>query len=199
MHLDKLRHWIQSAVAFLGGLGIFAIAFLDSSVLSFPVINDLLVIQLSLKNPMRMPYYALMATLGSVAGCLFLYYLARKGGEAMFNRHAGRRAERVRGWVVRNEFLSIAIPAILPPPAPFKVFIIAAGVFRVPVRMFALTLLLVRGLRYLGVGFLAIRYGAVATHFLVEHKLEVTVVALAIVLFIYLLARLFLHPARSQA
>src|ERR1700692_2846912 len=77
--------WLQAIVASAGGLGLFLIAFLDSSVLTFPVINVLLLIDLSIRNPARMPYYAAMATVGSVAGCLLLYYIARKGGEAMFH------------------------------------------------------------------------------------------------------------------
>jgi len=84
-----LPRWLQGIVAATGGLGLFLIAFLDSSVLTFPVINDLLLIDLSIRFPSRMPYYAGMATLGSVGGCLLLYYIARKGGEAMFRRMRG--------------------------------------------------------------------------------------------------------------
>ena len=76
-YLDKLPPWLGTAVASAGGLGIFLIAFLDSSVLTFPVVNDLLVIQLSITYPAKMPYYALMATLGSVLGCVLLYYFAK--------------------------------------------------------------------------------------------------------------------------
>src|SRR5438045_550455 len=90
-----LPHWLQAAVAAGGGLGLFLIAFLDSSVLTFPVINDLLVIDLSIRFPARMPYYATMATLGSVGGCVMLYYIARKGGEAMFRKQAGPRADKI--------------------------------------------------------------------------------------------------------
>src|SRR5580704_6494739 len=94
--------WLQAIVASAGGLGIFLIAFLDSSVLTFPVINDLLVINLSVRNPARMPYYAAMATLGSVAGCLLLYYIAKKGGEAMFHKNAGARGRKIHAWTKRN-------------------------------------------------------------------------------------------------
>src|ERR1700730_16493663 len=91
-----LPRWLQGIVASTGGLGLFLIAFLDSSVLTFPVINDLLLIDLSIHNPSRMPYYAVMATIGSVAGCLVVYYMARKGGEAMFHKQAGPRAQTIR-------------------------------------------------------------------------------------------------------
>src|SRR6266849_6189841 len=93
-----LPHWLQAIVASTGGMGLFLIAFLDSSVLTFPVINDLLLIDLSIHFPARMPYYAGMATLGSVGGCLLLYFIARKGGEAMFRKNAGARAERIQAW-----------------------------------------------------------------------------------------------------
>src|SRR3981189_1310004 len=90
--------WLQAIVVSAGGLGLFLIAFLDSSVLTFPVINDLLLIDLSIRFPARMPYYAGMATLGSVGGCLLLYYMACKGGQAMFQKHAGPRAQRIQEW-----------------------------------------------------------------------------------------------------
>lgn len=198
MNFSKLPGWLRGAVASTGGLGLFLVAFLDSSVLTFPVINDLLVIQYSIWNPARMPYYALMATLGSVAGCIFLYFLARKGGEVMFHRHAGARAERIRGWIVRNEFLAVLVAAMLPPPTPFKIFVIAAGVFEIPLKTFALALLVARGIRYFGEGFLAVRYGQAATHFLLDHRLEAALVTLAVVLLSYLLSRLLLHPPRPR-
>jgi membrane protein YqaA with SNARE-associated domain len=199
MGLSHFRAWLQAAAASLGGAGLFLVGFFDSSVLSFPFINDLLLIHFSIERPARMPYYALMATLGSLAGCFWLYYLAKKGGEAMYRRRAGRRAERVRAWVMRNRFLSVAVPAILPPPMPFKPFVLAAGVFQVPVGSFALALLAGRGLRYFAEGFLAIRYGAAGTRYLVEHKLEFTLIVIATIALTYLVTRwVFKEPAKKQ-
>ena len=193
-----LPHWLQAIVASTGGLGLLLIAFLDSSVLSFPIINDLLLIDLTIQNPARMPYYAAMATLGSVAGCLFLYYLARKGGEAMFHKHAGPRARHIHAWINRNGFVSILVTALLPPPTPFKVFVIAAGALEMPVRTFVLGLLAARAIRFFGEGFLAIRYGDQAGQFLLTHKLEVTGIVLLVVLALYLASRLaFRRPPVS--
>jgi membrane protein YqaA with SNARE-associated domain len=185
-----LPHWLQAIVASAGGLGLFLIAFLDSSVLTFPVINDLLLIDLSIRNPARMPYYAAMATVGSVGGCLLLYYLARRGGEAMFQKHAGPRAQTIRAWTKRNGFLSILVTALLPPPNPFKIFVIAAGAFEMPVQTFVLGLFAARGIRFFGEGFLAIRYGDQASRFLLTHKLEVTGITLLVVLTVYLAMRM---------
>jgi membrane protein YqaA with SNARE-associated domain len=185
-----LPRWLQGIVASGGGLGLFLIAFLDSSVLTFPVINDLLLIDLSIRNPARMPYYAAMATLGSVGGCVLLYYLARKGGEAMFRKHAGPRAQRIHVWIKRNGFVCILVTALLPPPNPFKIFVIAAGALEMPVRTFVIGLLVARGLRFFGEGLLAVKYGEQGTQFLLTHKLEVAGVALAVVLGLYLASRL---------
>jgi membrane protein YqaA with SNARE-associated domain len=190
--------WLQAIVASAGGLGLFLIAFLDSSVLTFPVINDLLLIDLSIRNPARMPYYAAMATLGSVGGCLLLYYLARKGGEAMFHKHAGPRAQQIHAWIDRNGFLSILVTALLPPPTPFKVFVIAAGALEMPVRTFALGLLAARAIRFFGEGFLAIRYGDQASQFLLTHKLEVAGIVVGAVLCLYLLSLVALRPQRAS-
>lgn len=181
--------WLQAIVATAGGFGLFLIAFLDSSVLTFPIINDLLLIDLSIRNPARMPYYAAMATLGSVGGCLLLYYLARKGGEAMFHKHAGPRALSIHAWIKRNGFVSILVTALLPPPNPFKVFVIAAGALEMPVRSFVIGLLVARGLRFFGEGYLAVRYGDQALPFLLTHKLDVVIGALLVVVTIYLASR----------
>ena len=109
----------------LGAPGLFLISFLDSSVLTFPVINDLLLIEFSIQHPARMVLYALMAASGSVLGCVLLYFIARKGGEAFFHKRAGDRALTIRHWVEENGFGGMLVAALLPPPTPFKVFVFA--------------------------------------------------------------------------
>jgi membrane protein YqaA with SNARE-associated domain len=154
------------------------------------VINDLLLIDLSVRYPARMPYYAAMATLGSVGGCVLLYYIARKGGEAMFRKQAGPRAEKIRLWIKNNGFISIIATALLPPPTPFKVFVIAAGALEMPLRTFVLGLLVARGIRFFGEGFLAVKYGNQAGPYLLTHKFVVAGVTLGIVVFLYLASRI---------
>ncbi len=193
---SKLGVWKQKIVAFAGGLGapgLFLISFLDSSVLTFPIINDLLLIQLSILHPARMPLYAFMATLGSVLGCVVLYFLARKGGEALFHRKAGNQAHAIRHWVERNGFVGMLIAALLPPPTPFKIFVFAAAVFEVPLFSFTSAITLARLFRYFGIGYLAIRYGSDAISYLTHHKLRVTVFVIALVTLSYALSRLLLR------
>jgi membrane protein YqaA with SNARE-associated domain len=196
MNFGKVPVWLRALVSALGGAGLFVAAFLDSSVLSFPVLNDLLLIQLSVQHPLRMPYYALLATSGSVAGCLLLYFLAAKGGEVMFRRRAGARAGRIRDWVNRNSFLSLAIPSILPPPLPFKAFVIAAGVFGMPRSTFVIALVAGRGLRYFGEGFLAVHYRAEASRYLAQHTLQFTLIVVGLVLLGYLVSRLIFREGQ---
>lgn len=194
--------WKQKIVAFAGGLGapgLFLISFLDSSVLTFPVINDLLLIELSIQRPARMAVYASMAALGSVLGCVLLYFLARKGGEALFRRKAGTRAETIRRWVEKNGFGGMLVAALLPPPTPFKFFVLAAGVFEMPLISFASAIALARAFRYFGIGYLAVRYGAEALPYLGRHKVRVAVAAVVLVGVSYGLSRLLLGGAQPGA
>jgi membrane protein YqaA with SNARE-associated domain len=194
--ISKLSAWKQKIVAFAAGVGapgLFLISFLDSSVLTFPVINDLLLVELCIRHPARMPLYALMATLGSVLGCVLLFFLAEKGGEALFHKHAGDRAQAIHNWVVHNGFGGMLIAALLPPPTPFKVFVIAAGVFEVPLISFASAIMLARVIRYFGVGFLAIRYGQDALPFLRQHKWGVTLGLIAVAIASYGVSRVVLR------
>jgi len=191
-----LNQWKQKILAFAGGLGapgLFLISFLDSSVLTFPVINDLLVIELSINRPERMPLYALLAMLGSVLGCVVLFYLAEKGGEALFHKHAGDRAPAIRNWVVKNGFGGMLFAALLPPPTPFKVFVVAAGVFEVPLGSFVAAVALARAMRYFGIGYLAVRYGKQTMPYLQHHRFKVVLVLVALGLVSYVLSQVVLR------
>jgi membrane protein YqaA with SNARE-associated domain len=147
----------------IGGPGLLAIAFLDSSFLSLPQINDILVVLMVTKNKAWMPYYAVMATLGSVAGCYVIYYLAEKGGEAFLRKRlrAGH-TERALAVYRRHGLLALIVPALLPPPAPFKLFVLMAGVAGVRPLHFVGAIALARGARYFALGLLAIWYGDAA-------------------------------------
>ena len=193
---SSLSGWKAKVVAFAGGLGapgLFLISFLDSSVLTFPVINDLLLIELSIEHPARMPLYAFMAALGSVLGCVALYFIARKGGEALFHRRAGKHAHAIRHWVERNGFVGMLVAALLPPPTPFKFFVFAAGVFEVPLFSYTTAITVARLFRYFGVGYLAVRFGADAMPYLIQHKLQVTVFVILLVIVSYVFSRVLLR------
>lgn len=153
-------NWVYGVALSLGGPGLFVIAFLDSSFISLPQINDLLVVLMVVRHKALMPYYAAMATAGSVAGCYVLYRVAERGGEA-FVRKRLKAGPTVRALALyeRHGVLALMVAALLPPPAPFKVFVLLAGVAAVRPLKFVTAIAAARGLRYFVLGALAIRYG----------------------------------------
>jgi membrane protein YqaA with SNARE-associated domain len=161
--VQSFINWISAIAAVLGGPGIFLVAFLDSSFVSLPQINDVLVVLMVTQNKAWMPYYAAMATLGSVAGCYVIYYLAEKGGEAFLRKRLNEKhMNRTLALYRKHGMLALMVPALLPPPAPFKLFVLAAGVANVRPAQFVLAIAIARGLRYLGLGLLAVYYGDAA-------------------------------------
>ena len=154
----------------LGGVGLFVIALLDSSFLSFPQVNDLLIIVLSTKFPERMPYYASMTTIGSIIGCYLLYGVARRGGEVFLRKRVkGRYANRAIALYQRHGLLAVVVPSLLPPPVPFKVFVLLAGAAAVSPIRFGIAVAIGRGIRYFGQGYLAVLYGEQAAEFMKAH------------------------------
>jgi uncharacterized membrane protein YdjX (TVP38/TMEM64 family) len=124
--------------------------------------------------------------------------LAKKGGEAFFHRHAGGKAGKIKNWVDQNGFLSIFIPAILPPPLPFKPFVLAEGVFQVPLRTFVLGVLLGRGLRYAIEGVLAVLYGDAALDFLLTHSKAFALWIVGILIVLYIVTHLTFRDAPAK-
>ncbi|MBI4262781.1 MAG: VTT domain-containing protein [Acidobacteria bacterium] len=177
-------NWIYGFALAIGGPGLFAIAFLDSSFLSLPQINDILVVLMVTQNKSAMAYYAAMATAGSVAGCYVIYVLAERGGEAFRRRHErSARTERVLALYRRHGALALIVPALLPPPMPFKLFVLMAGVAGVRPLPFVFAIAVARGARYLAFGVLAIWYGDAALELMRTRGREVALwLAAAIVL-----------------
>ena len=164
---EAFTSWVEGFASSLGGPGLFVVAFLDSSFISLPEINDFLVVLLVTQNKPLMPYYAAMATLGSITGCLVLYTLGRRGGEAiLWKRFTGPQIERAMKPFQRYGVVAIIVPALMPPPFPFKVFVLLSGIVRVPRLPFSGAVAVGRGVRYFGEGVLAVRYGDQAIEFL---------------------------------
>lgn len=172
--MKRFLTWVQAWATALGGPGLFIIGFLDSSFLSFPELNDLLVIGLVMQHPHRLLYYSLMATLGSVAGCYAIYYLARKGGQGFVEkRFKARHVEGGLNLFRKYGLLMLIVPALLPPPAPFKIFVLLAGVAAVPAWQFVTAIFAARFIRYFGEGLLAMYYGEHAITYLQSHGKEI--------------------------
>ena len=159
---DKITGGLAGVRDFLlayGPLGLFAIALLDSALIPLPAGPDVVMILLTLRNPSWMLIYAAAATVGSVAGCVILYYISRKAGRRALERFSEKKQARVKGMIDRYDALSVFVASILPPPFPFKLFVITSGVFRVSVVRFAIAIAVGRALRFLLEGYLAVKYG----------------------------------------
>jgi membrane protein YqaA with SNARE-associated domain len=171
-----MKHFIAWAQAFalsIGGLGLFSVAFIDASVLSLPEANDILIVYMVTKSPAFLLYYAAMATIGSVGGSLVVYYLGRRGGEALLRKQFTReQVERMQQRFQRYGVAAVVVPAMLPPPVPFKLFVLGAGAAGMRAGTFAWSVGLGRGLRYVAAGALAYFYGASAFEYVKRHGTE---------------------------
>jgi LPXTG-motif cell wall-anchored protein len=181
--MKRLAAWVEAFAMGLGGPGLFVAAFLDSSFLSLPQIVDLLLIWMVIRHKERMVFYALMATAGSAAGCLALYGVGRKGGEAFLRRRVKER-HLARGLATFNRYgvLAVAVPSVLPPPTPFKLFVLLAGAARVPVWQFLAAVAGGRFFRYFGQALLAAWYGEQAIEFIALHAGTVSWVVAGLIL-----------------
>lgn len=153
--LTKLTRFLVS----FGPLGLLAIAFLDSVLIPMPGGVDAVLLLLSASRPSWMLIYVAAAVIGSTAGCVVLYYISRRAGHRALARFSESKQKRVKDWIDRYDALSVLVASLLPPPFPFKLFVVSAGVFRLnPVR-FAIAVAAGRTFRYLLLGYLAARYG----------------------------------------
>lgn len=133
-----------------GGLGVFVLALLDSSLLALPNATDALIMYLSIKDPALWWYYAAMGVAGVVIGSWPLYVMARRGGQALLGRQVARaRASGLLGWYERSAFVGLAGPAFLPAPFPLKIFVLLAGAAAYPLWRVTVALTVGRGLRHL--------------------------------------------------
>lgn len=195
-----LQQYIVGVPIYVAGPVMLLVGALDSSLLSLPEINDYLVIMRCSGDPKSVFYFPLFASAGSVIGCTALYTVVRKGGQAVLRRRfRPEHIERVERAYARFGFLAIAIPAILPPPMPFKIFVATAGALEYPRWKFMLTVMIARSVRYFVEGTLAVFYGQAVAEFLKANGPYVVAgVATAVVigLVIYLL---FLRPRKTDA
>jgi len=125
----KWKLVVLPAVLKLGIFGAGAVAILDSS--SIPMPMDLFIAGWVWKDQSRFWLYCLMAAAGSAIGGLLPYLLGRAGGELFLLKRVNReRYDRLRIRFEKQEFLAMAIPSMLPPPTPWKLFVFAAGVLK---------------------------------------------------------------------
>lgn len=191
--IRKITKGLTAVTNFLvsfGALGLFGIAFLDSALIPLPGGPDAVLMLLSAKTPERMPLYVFAGTIGSVAGCLVLYYLSDKAGHRALEKFSAAQQERVKNWLDRYDVMAVLVAAVLPPPFPFKLFVISAGVFRLNVFRFAVAIAIGRAFRFALEGYLAVRYGEQAKEILKNYYPYIGLGVAALVVGVFLVKNL---------
>ncbi len=162
MILEWLKDWLLEISRQVVGMPIMVampmmvvVGALDSSLLSLPEVNDYITIARVANNPNEVYYFPFFPAIGSVIGCLLLYRIARRGEQFVTKRFHPAHLDRVKKLYRKWGIFALVIPAILPPPMPFKIFVVSAGVMNYPIRRFALVILLARMVRYYFWGILA--------------------------------------------
>lgn len=160
---------LQALLVGFGAFGLFAIALLDAGMIPLPGGPDVVLMTLSHLNNAMTPVYVLAVTLGSTLGCLFPYYIGLKTGEAALRRFSPEKRARVTALIDQYDLWAMLVGAVLPPPFPFKIFLITAGVFRMKVWRFLIALLIGRSIRYSLEGWMAVTYGDQAMTVFKQH------------------------------
>lgn len=201
--LLSIARWLEVNVIglplYFAAPAMVIIGALDSSLLSLPEINDYLVVGRCIKDPTAAYYFPLFAATGSVLGCNLLYSIVRRGGQAVLRKKFPLASiKRVERAYERFGFLAIGIPAILPPPLPFKIFVATAGALEYPRWKFLLTVMIARSFRYYVEGILAVFYGRRVLLFLKDNGLVIVSIvgSLALIgLVIYIVVKRRRGPA----
>lgn len=174
---EWLQGFIVGVPLYVAAPAMIVIGALDSSLLSLPEINDYLVVIRCYSDPKSVFFFPLFAAFGSVLGCTLLYAIVRRGGRAVLDRRFSREnVLRVERAYARFGFLALAVPALLPPPMPFKIFVATAGALEYPRWRFVLTIMIARTLRYAIEGTLAVFYGKHVLEFLSDYGLTIVLV-----------------------
>src|ERR1044071_5839363 len=163
--LSKLSQYLVS----FGPFGLFTIAFLDSVMIPMPGGVDAVLLLLSASRPSWMPIYVAAATVGSTLGCVVLYRISQRAGKRALSRFSESKQKRVKDLLDRYDVMSVLVASLLPPPFPFKLFVVSAGVFRLNLFRFTLAIAGGRLFRYLLEGYLAARYGEHAKELLAHY------------------------------
>ena len=195
--LKSLSLKLGHVLALYGGVGLFALAFLDSSFVPFPGINDVALIVLASQHPARAPFYALMSTVGSLLGCYVIYGIARGAEKLAEGRSTSTKGTSVlptkgtsvRRWLERNDFVAMLVMCLLPPPAPLKISVVTAGALRLNALHFGLALLLGRSLRFAAEAWLGARYGAQGEAYIKKNLGWTSLVTILIIIGLTLLSR----------
>ena len=181
---------LAAALQAWGPAGVFLLAVIDSAGVPLPVGVDALVVTIAVLDRRAAFVGAALAVAGSLLGCLFLFFLARKGGQAYLDRYTtGGRGAKLRQWFQRYGLLTVFVPAMLPIPLPVKVPILCSGALGVPAARFVAVVVAARAPRYFGLALLGSSMGDGALPWLRGHVWHLLCLAVVGMAGLYLLMR----------
>jgi membrane protein YqaA with SNARE-associated domain len=196
--LKKYSAFIVKVLAPLGPWGIFVITALDAAAFGLPL--DLVVAGYVYARPSWFLLYPVMGALGSALGSLVIYFIGRKGEEMVLEKRISKeRIEAIRQRFEKQEFFALMIPAMLPPPIPFKLFVLSAGVFRMTVRDFLAAVFLGRWIRFTALALLTRYFGLEIVNGSVELFRRHFWAAIGGIVLVALVAALFYRRGKSAA
>lgn len=191
--LSKLSQYLVS----FGPFGLFTIAFLDSVMIPMPGGVDAVLLLLAASKPSWMLIYVAAATVGSTLGCVVLYRISQRAGKRALARFSKSKQKRVKDLIDRYDVMSVLVASVLPPPFPFKLFVVSSGVFRLNMVRFTAAIAAGRTFRYLLEGYLAARYGDHAKD-LLAHYYPTIGISLAVLVIVFFIARMFMRQAAKS-
>lgn len=179
--LGQVSHYLVS----FGPFGLLAIAFLDSVLIPMPGGVDAVLLLLAAARPSWMLIYVAAATIGSTAGCIGLYRLSQRAGKRALARFSESKQKRVKDLIDRYDVMSVLVASLLPPPFPFKLFVVSSGVFRLNLMRFTLAIVAGRTFRYLLEGYLAARYGEHAKELLGRYYPTIGIILAVLIVIVF--------------
>jgi membrane protein YqaA with SNARE-associated domain len=198
--LKSFSKKLAKILAAYGGWGLFGMAFLDSAGISMPAVKDLLLIYLCAKHPWRAWLYALAVALGTAVGSLVIYGFGRTGARLFGRKPSRENVSRAKRWLGQNDFVTVVVASLIPPPLPFKPFLFAAGALRINVLRFLAAVLVGTALRCGVEAWFGVRYGMGGAEYLRKNFLWLSLILLAIIAALIFLQRLFRRtPAELDA
>lgn len=196
--LKTLAEKLEHTLALYGGWGLFGIAALDSAGLSMPGVKDFLLIYLSSRHPERAWIYVLGCTVGTVLGSFFIYEVGRTGVRLLKRKPSDQEMSRAKKWLLKNDFLTVVVASLLPPPLPFKPVLLGSGALRISALRFTAALVVGGGLRFGAEAWIGVRYGAGGEAFLKKNIVWICLAFVAIVLAVTALYRWYLESVKKQ-
>ena len=156
--LARYTAWVLGLMKVLGIWGVFVIAFADSALFGMPL--DFVVATYVHQDRHRMLLYVIMASLGSALGSIPLYLIGYAGGEKLLRKRIPEeRFRKMHEKFEQHEFWALMFPGMLPPPTPFKIFVLSAAVFEMNVWHFLGAIFAGRFVRFFVLSVLVLYFG----------------------------------------